>query len=60
VGGALASQYGFGDFIPKKVEVMSAMLLFFYRKRAKFNAEVAKSLSVFANYFASLRLIYFY
>src|SRR5688572_21913027 len=29
VGGALANQYGFGDLIPKKVEVMSAIIFYF-------------------------------
>src|SRR6187401_667404 len=58
VGGALANQYGFGDFIPKKVEVMSAIEIFFTAK-AQSVAEFAKRLCVFADSFASLRLIYF-
>ena len=35
-------EYGLGDFIPKKFDEISAMLLFFYRKGAKLNAEIAR------------------
>jgi hypothetical protein len=35
VGGAEASQYGFGDLIPRNDEDISAIVLFFYRKGAK-------------------------
>jgi hypothetical protein len=44
VGGALASQYGFGDLIPRNVEEMSAIVLFFYRKDAKFSRVRKESL----------------
>jgi hypothetical protein len=59
VGGALANQYGLGDFIPKKVDEMSAIEIFFLNTDDTDLKDYHGFLSVFIRIICVIRVLYF-